>query len=498
MKEKLRKNATFYNFNITQKKSNISSKIDDMNKKEYNDVSLITTSFLPMNLINGMNNDLFIKNNLINFEKATPNTNIKDVNTPLTKKNSNFLFPLKENSVENRKNIKFKRNKMYNKIKNKILFSTFKKNNLIQKNQNGLYNKLKIGGKKEIDQYYSTNSSLNKKLNERKDESKFSSENKNTINYNNIKNETLPNFHTINKDLNNFRDFRINSNKKYKLRNFMNVNDKSIKKKYYITSENFTPKPKKDINQINDYLYKTNTNKFVPNKSFKVKYKNYKIMKSHQSFNNMFNNSQGENNKRSRTFYNTKKIPRINISYWKLREIENNLSTEYYNNYMDMHEKNKMIKKIKERCKSVLKELDKKNNFEIQQIMSEIRDQLLGLGFKEFYRYLLTILKNYDKKVTDYAFDIVEDKNECPEELKFKNVKYRHQKFKQLLDLQFISGINVKKHLDNLIHKSKSKIRVYNNKYNFDFSHNNLHSNNFIDKIFNNKNNNQNSWNCFT
>ena len=163
-----------------------------------------------------------------------------------------------------------------------------------------------------------------------------------------------------------------------------------------------------------------------------------------------------------------------------------------------MHEKNKMIKKIKERCKSVLKELDKKNNFEIQQIMSEIRDQLLGLGFKEFYRYLLTILKNYDKKVTDYAFDIVEDKNECPEELKFKNVKYRHQKFKQLLDLQFISGINVKKHLDNLIHKSKSKIRVYNNKYNFDFSHNNLHSNNFIDKIFNNKNNNQNSWNFFT
>jgi hypothetical protein len=271
----------------------------------------------------------------------------------------------------------------------------------------------------------------------------------------------------------------------------MNVNDNSTQKKYYITSENFTPKPKKEINKINDYLYKTNTNKFVPNKSFKIKYKNYKILRTHQSFKNMFDNSQGENNKKSKTFYKTKKIPRINLSYWKLREIENNLSAEYYNNYMDMNEKNKMIKKIKERCKSILKELDKKNNLDIQQIMSEIREQLLGLGFKDFYRYLLTILKNYDKKIVDYAFDIVENKNECPEELKFKNVKYRDQKFKQLLDLQFVSGINVKKHLDNLISKSKSKLGFNYNKYNFDYSHNNLHTNNFIDKIFNNKNNNQ-------
>ena len=492
MKEKMSKNATFYNFNITQKKSNISSKIDDMNTKEYNDVSLITTCFLPMNLINGMNNnDLFIKNNLINFEKAIPDANTNDINTPLTKKNSNFLKPLKVNSVENRKNIKFRRNKMYNKIKNKILFSTYKKNNLIQKTQNSLYNELKTGEKKGIAPYYSTNQSLNTKLNERKDESKFVSENKNNNNYNNIRNETLPNFHTINKDLNNFRDYHINTNKKFKFRNFMNINDNSTQKKYYITSENFTPKTKKDNNKINDYLYKTNTNKFVPNKSFKVKYKNYKILTSHQSFNNMFDNSKGENNKRSKTFYKTKKIPRINLSYWKLREIENNLSSEYYNNYMDMHEENKMIKKIKERCKSILKELDKKNNLEIQQIIEEIRDQLLGLGFKEFYKYLLTILKNYDKKIVDYAFDIVEDKNECPEELKFKNVKYRHQKFKQLLDLQFVSGINVKKHLDNLIHKSKSKLGFNNNKYNFDYSHNNLHTNNFIDNIFKNKNNNK-------
>ena len=488
----MNKNATFYNFNITQKKSNISSKIDDMNTKEYNDVSLITTSFLPMNLINGMNNDdLFIKNNLINFENEIPNININDENTPLTKKNFNFLKPLKDKSVENKKNIKFKKNKMYNKIKDKILFSTYKNNNLIQKTQNNLYNELKIGGKKGITQYYSINHSLNKKLNERKDESKFASENKNNNNYNNSKNETLQNFHTINKGLNNFRDLRINNNKKYQLRNFMNVNDNSTHKKYYITSENFTPKPKKDINKINEYLYKTNTSKFIPNKSFKVKYKNYKILTSHQSFNNMFDNSQGENNKRSKTFYKTKKIPRINLSYWKLREIENNLSAEYYNNYKDMNEKNKMIKKIKERCKTILKELDKKNNLEIQQIISEIRDQLLGLGFKDFYRYLLTILKNYDKKIVEYAFDIVEDKNECPEELKFKNVKYRHQKFKQLLDLQFVSGINVKKHLDNLLHKSKSKSGFNNKKFNFDYSHNNLHSNNFIDKIFNNKNSNQ-------
>ena len=489
----MNKNATFYNFNITQKKSDIASKIYDMNTKEYNDVSLITTSFLPMNLNNEANNDLFIKNNLNNFEKAIPNTNpnTNNVNTPLSKKSSNFLKPLKENSLKKRKSIKFKRNKMYNKIKDKILFSTYKNNNLIQKTQNNLYKEIKIGGNKRIAQYYSMNHSLNKEPNEKKDESNFVFENKknnNNNNYNNIKNETLPNFHTIKKNLNNFRDLHINNDKKYKVRNVMKVNNKSTQKKYYITSENFTPKPKKDNNKVNDYLYKDKANKFVPSKSFKMKYKNYKMLTAHQSFNNMLDNSHGEKNKRTKTFYKDKKIPRINLSYWKLREIENNLSTEYYNNYIDMNEKNKMIKRVKERCKSLLTELDKKNNFEIQQIIEEINKQLLGLGFNDFFRYLLTILKNYDKKIIDYAFDIVEEKNECPEELKFKNVRYRHQKFKQLLDLQFVSGINAKKHLDSLIHKSKSKLGFNNDKYNYDYSHNNLHSNNYIDKIFNNKN----------
>ena len=121
--------------------------------------------------------------------------------------------------------------------------------------------------------------------------------------------------------------------------------------------------------------------------------------------------------------------------------------------------------------------------------MKEINSQLLGLGFNEFYRYLLTILKNYDKKIVDWSFDIVEDKNECPEELKFKNVRNRHKQFMGILNRQYVDGVNVNNHMDYLIKNSKSKMGFNNNEYydNISLNTNNNNDdtqNHFIDNIF--------------
>ena len=134
--------------------------------------------------------------------------------------------------------------------------------------------------------------------------------------------------------------------------------------------------------------------------------------------------------------------------------------------------------------------MDKKNNFEIYEIIREVNEQLLGLGFKDFYRYLLTILKNYDKKIVDYAYDIIENKKECPEELKLKNVEKRHQKFMGILERQFASGLNAHKKLDYYINKSKNKMESNNNNFgneknSFYNTHSNNNRNNIIDNIFN-------------
>jgi hypothetical protein len=267
--------------------------------------------------------------------------------------------------------------------------------------------------------------------------------------------------------------------------------------KYYITTNALTSEfyPKQsNKNKILDFLNISKNNVKLKNiKSFNFKKTNFKSPNRNYNYTKTTSNSLDEiNNKDLKKVRNLNKIKNIykNINYWKLLEIENNLNNAYNEKFIELNEKHKIIQKIKKKCKIILEELDKKNNLEIQHIIKEIKEQLLGLGFKEFYNYLLTILKNYDKKIVDWSFDIVEEKNECPEDLKLKNVRHRHQKFMGLLDRQYICGINANNHMDYLIRNSKNKLGFNNNdnydRYIFNEKNNNniKNQNNFIKSIF--------------
>jgi hypothetical protein len=303
--------------------------------------------------------------------------------------------------------------------------------------------------------------------------------------------------------------FHINSEEKKKndKKNISFANNDTIKNhknsynispynNYYLTVDNFgsikeNKKNKKLYNSTkrNHFLYNSkydknlfqkkslNSNNLqLPNTNTSTKY-NYIKTTNNNSF-------DGRNINK----YKTKKIPRVNLNYWKLLELENKFNTVYNDNCLDINEQNKIIKQVKEKCKILLEEIDKKNNFEIQHIMKEIQEQLLGFGFKDFFRYLLTILKNYDKKIVDWSFDIVEDQKECPEELKFKNVRNRHKQFMGMLNRQYVCGVNANNHMDHLIKNAKNSLGFNNQNYydNIILNNNNGNStqDHFIDNIF--------------
>jgi hypothetical protein len=305
------------------------------------------------------------------------------------------------------------------------------------------------------------------------------------------------NFDKNEKNYKTFMNFKYNDQKNIhsqtRLRNKnINLINKIVPHNYYMTSSNFIStsdsiKQKKSCKDINNFLDRINNNKSSINKKFK--YRNFNLNNNAQKFISTVNNSyKGANNANNNNINNAiklKKIPKIKLNWLKLLELENNFNEAYNNNFTKVNEKKKDIKKEKEKCKHILGELDKQNNYDIQQIIGEINSQLLGLNFNDFYNYLLTILKNYDKKIVNWSFDIVEDKKECPEELKFINVRHRHQKFKGMLDRQYVCGVNVNNHINHLIKNSKSKLGFINNDYYEKlFLHENKQKNNLIEKLF--------------
>ena len=467
-------NTTFNNFNIKKEAMDFSSKLDELNKKEDNDIKLIATCFLPSHLKN--NEDL-----LLNFNIKNPNSNNKNIKYPSTKKNKDEIIKLYRDFKKNKH--KFDRTMLISLNKNNIINDRNIKNKLYPKlMKENLHKTLSIGKSEKI-------------IKPNKEKIKKLIHNKTNIlmNFNN-KNKPFTNL-----IVNKFKNY--NNKKNNEINNFslQNSNSKSPINKYYITAENFSTLPNvKNTNEINNYLYKSKFKKFnstSQSKSFSIRHRNYKMLDKIK--NNLLDNTNDdsleEKRKKMKNLYKKNNKPRINLTYLELKKIENSLNSEYINNFMDIKNNNKNIKKIKEKCQTILKEFDKKNNMQIQEIMKEINNQLLGVGFSEFYNYLLTILKNYDKKVIDYAFEIVDDKKECPEELKFKNVKQRHQQFKRLLEKQFISNINANKHLDNLIKNSKSKMgfnnnNYYNDKIGFNITHNNIKRNDIIENILNKNN----------
>ena len=476
MKEKVReielKNSTFTNFNITNKKSNLSSKINQMNATEYNDIKLITTSFIPPQI----KNNKTLKEKIDKFKFITNKNNLNFPLMQMTKQKSNTI---KINSNPSLSNVKNKTlSSTYNKnLPKRILISLNKRNNNVKKSD--LDNPFKIVNNTTNNNFKSMEKKGIKRsiIKNNKNES-FTNFTKNIKFFINFEEKTNKNFH--------YNNNQKNSNN----RNPIEINNISPKDKNFITTNNFISSygslNKNMTNKgINKFFYKTNNSNFSSTKLFKNRNRNYNLSQNPHKYIKASNNSYKRINKSNNNIFKIKKMPRINLNYWKLLELENKFNEAYINNRSDLKEKNKDIKKIKEKCKIILKELDKKNNFEIQHIIKEINHQLLGLNFSDFYNYLLTILKNYDKKIANWSFDIMEDKNECPEELKFKNVRHRHQIFMGMVDRQYVCGINANNHMDYLIRNSKSKLG-FNNKDNYDNINlnNKSHQDKFIDNVF--------------
>ena len=190
-----------------------------------------------------------------------------------------------------------------------------------------------------------------------------------------------------------------------------------------------------------------------------------------------------------------KSIPHLKISEAKLIDIENKLNTVYETNKNDFIQKDKSIQQFKKKYQNILNDNEKLYSYEIAQITKEINSQLLSLKFNDFYHYLLTILKNSDRHIVDWKFDIEKDKNECPSELRLINVKKRHKKFMGKLYKQYNSGLRANKIMNDILLNSKKKELFYKNiqnNYNFyDFFNKKLKKDDLINKIFENNRENE-------
>ena len=184
-----------------------------------------------------------------------------------------------------------------------------------------------------------------------------------------------------------------------------------------------------------------------------------------------------------------KKIPRLKISEAYLTDIENKLNTVYEWNKNDLIEKDKVIKDFKKKYQNLFDYNERAYGSDIAQASKEINEQLLSLKFKDFYSYLLTILKNYDKHIVDWKFNIDKDTKQCPEELRLKNVKIKHKRFMKKLNKQYDSGMKANKIMDDLLLNSKKKAMFYkylkNQNNNFhEFINKKLNPDDLVDKIF--------------
>ena len=431
--------GTFSNLHITNKKSNIASMVEEMNIEENHSIKLITSS---------PREEYFRMKHLRKKMKA--------INQAMTLTNEiqpkKVNFPLIEKEKQSKKNIKKLLLGDSNKTLNEKKLPLNKRKNLLN-NRN-----LKI---KEYE-FLSEKRHKNKNIEEINKSPKLKE----------TKKETKTIFNSVDKKINLFSLTKRNKIETIFDRNFNNDNNKLSKKNNFIKVSN---------NKEN-------------------KYKPYQIAK-YFSEQKLFSNRKQHNIKRKSSLLKTKSvnivkpIPRLKISEANLLDIENKLNIVYETNKNDFIEKDKTIQEFKRKYQNLLNENEKLYSYEIARITKEINSQLLSLKFKDFYSYLLTILKNSDRHIVDWKFDIEKDKNECPPELRLKNVKKKHKKFMGKLDKQYNTGLKVNKIMDDILLNSKKKEMFYktmqnNNNIN-ELINKKLEKDDLINKIFENNRENE-------
>lgn len=423
--------GTFSNLHIANKKVNIASIVEEMGIEENKIIKLLTSS--PRNESLRLRLLRKKKNNIHQSKTLTNNFRTKKSSFPLIQK--------KEKSKNGIKNLLFS-DKNINKINNKKESPLNKRNHLLNKNDLNIYDSQYLSEKRERN---------NKNSEEIKKSPGFDKKTKLQTIYN-------PKSKKIN---------LFSLNKKLEMKTINNVNNNNNK---LIQRNNF----------ISESINKEDKDEY---------YQTAKLFSEQKLFNRKIHNKKKTLLSKTKSENQVKKIPRLKINEAYLTDIENKLNTVYEWNKNDLIEKDKVIKDFKKKYQNLFDYNERAYGSDIAQASKEINEQLLSLKFKDFYSYLLTILKNYDKHIVDWKFNIDKDTKQCPEELRLKNVKIKHKRFMKKLNKQYDSGMKANKIMDDLLLNSKKKEMFYkylknqNNNFN-DYINKKLNPDDLVDKIF--------------
>ena len=423
--------GTFSNLHIANKKVNIASIVEEMGIEENKIIKLLTSSprneYLRLRLLRKK------KNNIHQSKTLTNNFRTKKASFPLIQKKEKFKNGIK-NLLFSDKNI--------NKINNKKESPLNKRNHLLNKNDLNINDSQYLSEKRERN---------NKNSEEIKKSPGFDKKTKLQTIYN-------PKGKKIN---------LFSLNKKLEMKTINNANNNNNK---LIQRNNF----------ISESINKEDKDEY---------YQTAKLFSEQKLFNRKIQNKKKTLLSKTKSENQVKKIPRLKISEAYLTDIENKLNTVYEWNKNDLIEKDKVIKDFKKKYQNLFDYNERAYGSDIAQASKEINEQLLSLKFKDFYSYLLTILKNYDKHIVDWKFNIDKDTKQCPEELRLKNVKIKHKRFMKKLNKQYDSGMKANKIMDDLLLNSKKKAMFYkylkNQNNNFqEFINKKLNPDDLVDKIF--------------
>ena len=426
--------GTFSNLHIANKKVNIASIVEEMGIEENKIIKLLTSS--PRNESLRLRLLRKKKNNIHQSKTLTNNFRTKKSSFPLIQKKEKFKNGIK-NLLFSDKNI--------NKINNKKESPLNKRNHLLNKNDLNINDSQYLSEKRERN---------NKNSEEIKKSPGFDKKTKLQTIYN-------PKGKKINL-------FSLNKKLEMKTINKANNNNNKLIQRNNFISESINKEDK-------DEYYQT-----------------AKLFSEQKLFNRKIHNKKKTLLSKTKSENQVKKIPRLKISeayLTYLTDIENKLNTVYEWNKNDLIEKDKVIKDFKKKYQNLFDYNERAYGSDIAQASKEINEQLLSLKFKDFYSYLLTILKNYDKHIVDWKFNIDKDTKQCPEELRLKNVKIKHKRFMKKLNKQYDSGMKANKIMDDLLLNSKKKAMFYkylknqNNNFN-DYINKKLNPDDLVDKIF--------------
>lgn len=418
--------GTFSNLHITNKKSNIATIVEEMDKKEKHDIKLITSSprddFIRMrHLRKKFKNNAKAKSKVSELIQQGNSLPLIEKKNKSKKLRSKLLLIGKE---ENNKRVLTKREAFFDRLSKKHFNINLQDSPFNESNSQHDYKKIINDQNKFLQSYQNKNEKI----------SIFDSPSKNIFNYWKNK-QTKNNIDTLKRNV---------------------LSKDSIKK------------------DTNEKYYQT-TNLFAKTTPFS------RTMNSKRKTTNLL---------KTKSVTEVKKIPRLKISENYLSEIEQNLNKVYESNKQDSIEKSKIINIFKKKYIDICEKNKKSYNETIYKMDKEINSQLLSLNFQDFYCYLLTILKNYDKHIVDWKFEIEKEKKQCPDELRLKNVKIKHKKFMGKLNKIYDFGLKTNKFMDDLLQNSKKKAMVFT--YNQNADNNIIHDlinkkaiqDGFIDKIF--------------